>query len=39
MMKLYDGYTKKEFNRNYQKFQKAAILFGMEEKAKPQSHM
>jgi hypothetical protein len=24
---LYDGYTSKEFNRNYKKFQKAATLF------------
>jgi hypothetical protein len=31
MTKVYSGYTYKEFNRNYQKFQKAVILFGMEE--------
>jgi hypothetical protein len=29
MMKAYNGYTNKEFNRNHKKFQKAAILFGM----------
>jgi hypothetical protein len=25
-MKVYDGYTNKEFNKNYKKFQKVAIL-------------
>jgi GDP-D-mannose dehydratase len=25
--KVYDGYTNKEVNKNYKKFQKAAILF------------
>jgi hypothetical protein len=27
MMKVYGGYTKKEFKRNYKKFQKVAIFF------------
>jgi uncharacterized membrane protein YqiK len=30
-MKVSDSYTNKEINRNFQKFQKAAILFGIEE--------
>jgi hypothetical protein len=30
-MKVYNGYNNKYFNRNYKKFQKAAIMFGMEE--------
>jgi hypothetical protein len=27
MKKVYDGYTNKEFNRSYKKFQRATILF------------
>jgi hypothetical protein len=27
MLKVYDGYINKEFNRNYKKFQEATILF------------
>jgi uncharacterized membrane protein YcgQ (UPF0703/DUF1980 family) len=34
--KVYDGYT--HLNRNYKKFQKAAILFWSERTSKPQSH-
>jgi hypothetical protein len=34
LTKVYDGYINKEFNRNYKKFQKAAILFGVEEHQK-----
>jgi len=26
MTKIYEGYTNKEFNRNYKKFQKGVIL-------------
>jgi hypothetical protein len=38
MMKVYDGYTNKEFNRNYEKFQRATILFWSDGISKPQSH-
>lgn len=27
MTKVYDGHTNKEFNKNYEKFQEAAIFF------------
>jgi len=30
-MKVKDGYINKDFNRNYNKFQKAAIFFGVGE--------
>jgi hypothetical protein len=33
---VYDGYT--DFNRNYKKLQKAAILFWSGRTSKPQSH-
>jgi hypothetical protein len=33
MMKVYNGYTNKEVNRNHKKFQKAAILFWDEGKS------
>ena len=35
MMKSNNGYTNKEFNRNYKKFHKAAILFCNEGTPKP----
>ena len=37
-MKANNGYTNKEFKRNYKKFQKAAILFWNVRRLKPQSH-
>jgi hypothetical protein len=38
MMKANNVYTNNEFNRNYKKFQKAAILFWNAGQFKPQSH-
>jgi hypothetical protein len=35
MIKVYDGNTNKEFNRNYKKLQKAAILFRNGGTSKP----
>ena len=37
-MKSNNGYTNKEFNRNYKKFHEAAILFWKAGRLKPQSH-
>ena len=37
-MEANNGYKNKEFNRNYKKFQKAAILFRNAGQLKPQSH-
>jgi len=35
MTKMYDSYSNKEFNRNYKKFQKEAIMFGNGRISKP----
>ena len=35
LMKVYNGYTNKDFNRNHKKFQKAAILFWDEGTSTP----
>jgi len=35
MTKVYDSYSNKEFNRNYNKFQKEAIMFGKGRISKP----
>jgi len=35
MMKVYNGYINKEFNRNHKKFQEAAILFWDEGTSTP----
>ena len=35
MTEVYNGYTNKEFNRNYKNIQKAAILFWNARTSKP----
>jgi hypothetical protein len=35
MMEIYDGYTNKDFNRNYNKLQEVTILFWTGRTSKP----